>query len=161
MRQHLRRSSADALARSSRSDDHPDTLAVHPTCDDLDRLVGGHDRHSARNLACSDDVVHAKDDVSPRGDVDRVDVDAGLRHHEGDVTESARLIQNPDDDDLTLGVGDPGRVERVRRLVRVARDELNDTAITVVTSMAWRSALAAASEKSVGDTMRLMCTRAR
>src|SRR5256884_9626029 len=61
------------------------------------RLLEGHDCHPGRDMDGTVQVIDAEHNVSLRGDVNRVDVDVGLRHHEHQVTKHARLVQYLDD----------------------------------------------------------------
>jgi hypothetical protein len=57
----------------------------------LDSLEG-HDRHAASDLNRARHVIDAENDVPLGRDIDRVDVDTRLRHHERDITQHAWLV---------------------------------------------------------------------
>src|SRR5437016_6343060 len=77
-------------------------------------------------------VIDAEHNVSLRGDVNRVDVDVGLRHHEHQVAKHARLVQYLDDKYLPLTISNPSRVENPSSLLRISGNEV-DKAVTFAT----------------------------
>ncbi len=60
-------------------------------------LRRGHDRHTLGDLNGPSQIVDAEHDVSSGGDVDRVDVDASIRHDQRHVAKHARFVQNAHD----------------------------------------------------------------
>ncbi len=60
-------------------------------------LRRGHDRHTLGDLNGPSQIVDAEHDVSSGGDVDRVDVDARIRHDQRHVAKHARFVQNAHD----------------------------------------------------------------
>ena len=49
-----------------------------------------------------------------------------LGHHERQVAEHARLVQDPDHKYLALAVGNPGRIQGKAGLVLIARPKLDE-----------------------------------
>jgi putative transcriptional regulator len=88
--------------------------------------VADHHRHAGRHVGRALEIVHAEHHVAFRGDVDRVDVDAGRGQDERHLAQRARLVEDPHDEDLARRVREPGRVEGAPGAIGAVGHEADD-----------------------------------
>ena len=85
-----------------------------------------HDRHPARDLSGAFDIINAENNIASNGDVDAIDIDSRLRHHERHVAERARLIQNVHYNNFALAVGNTRLLEGSGSRFGIARYKMHD-----------------------------------
>ena len=72
------------------------------------------------------DIINAENNIASDSDVDAVDIDSRLRHHERYIAQRARLIQNVHHNNFAFAIGNTRLLEGSSRRFRIARYKMHD-----------------------------------